>query len=303
MAKLGRGRNHHRRLARRDARVRARAGPADDQPVPGGAAGISAGGGPRSAVSAGHMRAWPSSTHLSEAAGQGGDSYKARAEPSRSHDGAREISDARHLLHDRRAKLREGSRELRSAGQGVPGRQRRRTGVSRWPTCIGRRAASRGGRAQKSLEIYPRSSFLRYNYAMYAMYAGDFRRPRLPKPRGCWKRTRVRICLAAVRDLSSLAQGDALRPAQAAIRQCRAGERVRRIARQAGRADLNRCISGGIDRRGSSPARGNCPRRQKQEHRRGRAAEARSAGRSVPRARSTTPGRRSGARGRQAQPP
>jgi len=27
---------------------------------------------------------------------------------------------------------------------------------------------------RKSLEIYPRSSFLRYNYAMYSMYAGDF---------------------------------------------------------------------------------------------------------------------------------
>ena len=130
-----RGRNDHRRVARRDARLRARAGAADGQPVPGGAAGISARGGPRSAVRPrllGHGRRL---RQLPQAAGQGRGQLQGGAEPSRSHDGAREISDARHLLPERRAQLREGDRELRGARQGCTRPTTSATATWRWPTC------------------------------------------------------------------------------------------------------------------------------------------------------------------------
>ena len=56
---------------------------------------------------------------------------------------------------------------------------------------------------RKSLEIYPRSSFLRYNYAMYAMYAGDFATAIAEASRLLEENPKFEYRLAAVRAVAS----------------------------------------------------------------------------------------------------
>ncbi len=96
-----------------------------------------------------------------------------RAGAARPDERPRALPAARRLLHARHPQLRHGDRDLREPGARLPGRRRRAQQPGGRLLPEARLQAGARGRRQL-LDIYSSSPLYRTNYALYAMYAGDF---------------------------------------------------------------------------------------------------------------------------------
>ena len=105
------------------------------------------------------------------------------------------------------AQLREGDRELRDSSSSSTRPTTAATATWRWPTCTSADIQDALTEVRKSLEIYPKNSLQRYNYAMYSMYAGDLRHGDHRGRGACRRKTRSWSTRYLPEALSQLAQG------------------------------------------------------------------------------------------------
>ena len=167
-------RDGHRRVARSAAGVLERAGSRSDRPLGRSIAQY------RRAIELDPnfgraYSGWATELYNSRPPRRGGRAVQEGAGPRRSHDRAREIPHAGRVLP-------RAGRELRAGDRPLPGAASSATRPIARPTTTSALAyfnlldfAKAKEQALHAVEIYPQNTRFRNNYALYAMYSGDFK--------------------------------------------------------------------------------------------------------------------------------